>query len=329
MKQFLETVGIDVSKSTLDAHIYAKNIYAQFDNNQKGFLSLLKWFKSNSNVPTLFCFEHTGIYSLPLASFLSKKGVAFAMVPALEIKRSMGIVRGKNDKVDARRIAEYAYLRREKIKTTTLPSEKMQQLKELLSVRERMVKQRSGYKTSVKELKRVFKQSHNPELFKVQEDLINALDKNILVVEDKINSLIKAEDVTHQLYKLVTSVKGIGPVVAANLIVLTNCFTGFENSRQIACYCGVAPFEKQSGTSLKRNSRVSHYADKKMKSLLDRAACSAIQADAELRTYYERRVKEGKSKMSTINIVRNKLLHRVFAVVKRGTPFVEIYRHAA
>jgi hypothetical protein len=90
----------------------------------------------------------------------------------------------------------------------------------------------------------------------------------------------------------------------------------------------MAPFEKQSGSSLKSKARVSHYANKKMKSLLNLPTSSAIQADKEMKAYYRRRIEEGKSKMSTLNIVRNKLLHRVFAVVNRGTPYVEIYQHA-
>ena len=66
-----------------------------------------------------------------------------------------------------------------------------------------------------------------------------------------------------------------------------------------------------------------------MKSLLNLAVFSAIQYSSEMKIFYERRVKEGKSKMSTINIVRNKIVHRAFAVVKGGTPYVELSKHAA
>ena len=65
-----------------------------------------------------------------------------------------------------------------------------------------------------------------------------------------------------------------------------------------------------------------------MKALLNLAASSAIQSNHELKAYYHRRIEKGKSRMSTLNIVRNKLLHRIFAVVERGTPYVEIYQHA-
>ena len=125
------------------------------------------------------------------------------------------------------------------------------------------------------------------------------------------------------------SVKGVGLVLASNFLASTNCFTAFKNSRKFACYAGIAPFEKQSGTSLNSKSRVSHYANKRLKSLLHLSATSAIQADPELKAYYQKRVKSGKSKMSTLNIVRNKIVNRIFAVVSRGTPYVPLYQHVA
>ena len=132
-----------------------------------------------------------------------------------------------------------------------------------------------------------------------------------------------------QQYKLMVSIKGIGLIVAANLLVTTNCFTRFENSRKYACYSGIAPFTNQSGTSIKSKSRVSHYANKKMKSLLYLAASSAIQNDEEFKSYYQKRIEAGKSKMSTMNAVKNKIIARVFAVIKRGTPYVNLHSYAA
>jgi hypothetical protein len=70
-------------------------------------------------------------------------------------------------------------------------------------------------------------------------------------------------------------------------------------------------------------------ANKKLKSLLSACAVSAIKTDPEMKVYYNRRTEAGINKMNTINVVRNKLLARVFAVVKRGTPYVKMFRYAA
>ena len=66
-----------------------------------------------------------------------------------------------------------------------------------------------------------------------------------------------------------------------------------------------------------------------MKALFNMAARSAIQHDPELKKYFDNRMEKGANGMSTINIIRNKLIHRVFAVVKRGTPYVIMAKHAA
>ncbi|NEN21963.1 IS110 family transposase [Cryomorpha ignava] len=110
MKNYNETVGVDISKLTIDVHLHLINQHKQFANNAKGFKALLAWIKKHKvkSDEVYFCFEHTGLYSLSLAAFLAEKNILFSMVSGLEVKRSMGVVRGKNDKVDAARIAEYA-----------------------------------------------------------------------------------------------------------------------------------------------------------------------------------------------------------------------------
>lgn len=329
MKKPIESLGIDVSKLTIDAHLYVADTHQQFENNESGFKQMISWAKEKGNVRAdelLICFEHTGSYGLPLATFLEKKKLSYSMVPALA-KRSMGMVRGKDDMVDAKRIAEYAHLRREIIKQTKLPPVLLQKLRELLSLRELMVVQRAGHKAKSGELRRIYKKSNITRVIEIQTKLIEELNKGIKSLDVEINSLIYSDPEIKRQYELITSIKGIGPVVATNLIVVTQCFTTFENSRKLACYCGVAPFEKKSGSSLKSKAKVSHYANKKMKSLLNLAASSAVQVKGEMKIYYNRRIEAGKSKMSTLNIIRNKLLHRVFAVVNRGTPYVEIYQH--
>lgn len=330
MKNIVETLGIDLSKVTLDANLHVSKKHEQFENNKKGFQDMLTWARKTGKVKItelLVCFEHTGIYGMELATFLEKKNIFYSMIPALEIKRSLGMVRGKNDRVDATRIAEYAHLRRDTIKETKLPSALLQKMKKLIGLRFKMVGQRAGYMASLGELKRIYKKSDYSHLFSIEEMMIKVLTKSINVVEAELKVLINSDEEVKRTFNLLVSIKGIGPIVAYNLIVVTQCFHAFENSRQLACYCGSAPFTHQSGTSLNSKAKVSNYANKNLKALMTNAANSAIQCDAELRDYYQRRVADNKNKMSTINIIRNKLLHRVFAVIKRGTAYVEIYQH--
>jgi len=113
------------------------------------------------------------------------------------------------------------------------------------------------------------------------------------------------------------------------LLIATKGFDAFDNWRQLACYAGVAPFPYQSGTSIHGRNKVHPLADKKLKSLLNMCALTALRHDRELKTYYQRKVEDGKAKMLVINNIRCKLLARVFAVINRKSPFVNTQKFAA
>lgn len=332
MGNYSNAIGIDVSKNKLDVYDYNLKIHTESENNDAGFKKMLSWARKNHGTDlknVIICFEHTGIYSLPLAMFLNKKGLQYAIVPGLEIKRSLGMVRGKNDKIDAYQIARYAYLRREEIKEYKLPSKDILKLKSLLSLRERMVKHRAAYQGNLKELNNFFAKKDNPQLFKSQEKLYKEISQEIRKVEKAMLDLIEKDPEIKRLYTLATSVKGVGLVIGITVIVYTNCFTAFDTWRQFATYVGIAPFEHESGTSIKKPKRINHMANKRIKALLSNAATTSIQYNPEMRMYYEKRIGQGKSKMSTQNIIRNKIVSRIFAVVKRGTPYVDTLKYAA
>ncbi|MEM8927774.1 MAG: IS110 family transposase [Bacteroidota bacterium] len=327
-----ETIGIDVSKATLDAHIHSNKYKGTFENSKKGFAMLVKWAYANSALPReniLFAFEHTGLYSERLMEHLSKEQVPHTVVPGLEIKRSLGIVRGKEDRIDAAKIALYAFRLRDEIKLSKVPSKQLRALKKLLSLRERLIKQRAGYKASLKEQKKVLAQKDFGLLFKVQKKMITELTKQIGAIDAEMESIVKADMELDHIFKLLLTIRCIGNQAAMLLLVHTEGFTKFDNARQFAAYCGIAPYPHQSGTSIRGRSRVSPMANKSIKSLLNMCAMSSILYNTEIKKYYAQRVAAGKNKMSTINIIRNKLVSRAFAVVNRGTPYVNVYRHAS
>lgn len=240
----------------------------------------------------------------------------------------MGLVRGKNDKTDAARIAAYGYEKKDNLKADEPVNQEMKRLQMLHSTPERLVKQRSGLICALKEYKYI----GIPEkdiILKSQLQMIKAFGKQIYKLEAEIKTVIEKQPSLNQNFYLLQSIKGVGEVLSMATIIKTNNFTRFADVRKFACFCGTAPFEHSSGSSIKSKTRVSHLADKQMKTLLDLSAKTAIQYDKELRDFYIRRLEMGKSKMSTINIVRNKILYRMFAVVKRQTPFIENYLQAA
>lgn len=335
MKNFSLLIGIDVSKEKLDVcvlHGMKKEIMSmsEVENTQKGISCIIKSLKP-LNIDcseVLFSFENTGVYSMPLAVYFSERGLNYCEIPALEIKKSKGITRGKTDKIDARDIAMYSARNIDKLSLSSVAEVDIQQLRMLFAEREKLVKSIKLFE-STKEGKGFIP----AEVFKVvagsNSKTIAFLKKALKSIDEKIKSIRLSNEKIKVQYQLLNSVPGIGDITALYMIIATRGFERFENWRKFACYAGIAPFQYSSGSSIRGKTRVNHLADKKMKSLLNMAALSAVKHDSEIKEYYERKVKEGKNKMLVLNNVRCKIVGRAFAVVSRSTPFVNIKKYAA
>lgn len=327
-----EVIGIDASKLKLDCCLHNYREVEIFDNTLSDIGAMVAWSLKTSGVlkkELLFVFEHAGLYTHHLIHYLGAEGCLFHVVPGLEIKRSLGMVRGKDDKADAERIALYGYRARDEVKSYQLPGESLVRLKRLMSMRRKLVAQRAGHIATLKDQKRIFCQEQEPVLFEVQQRIIHAIGEQIAIIKKELEKIIVQDRELYDLYKLLISIKGVGFVTARFLIVYTVGFTPFETWRKFASYYGIAPFPHRSRTSVKGRTKVSHMSNKEGKTLLHLCAVSSIQFNPEMKANYQRRVEQGKNKMSTLNIIRNKILARAFAVVNRGTPYVDTMKYAA
>ena len=335
MKKLIYYVGIDVSKLKLDVTVLWESAqgtntsYHVITNDTKSISQFVKELsKGKKTEDMLFCFEDTGVYSLPLAYYFDSKSLCYSQVAALEIKRSKGISRGKSDKTDSADIAFYAYTHCYKLSLSSIPVVAVQKLKLLFAEREKIMKTLAVFE-STSENRGFIPDEIYSCVSSVNKSVVSKLNKVLSQIEEKMIEIIKNDDKVKEQYKLVTSIPGIGMQTAVYLIIATKTFNAFDNWRKLACYAGTAPFPYQSGTSIKGRTKVHPMADKKLKSLLNMCAMVAVRYDKELKLYYERKIKEGKSKMLALNNVRCKLLARVFAVINRKTPFVDICKFIA
>ena len=325
-------VGIDISKDHLDVALVRGEELNLFkdkmvDNNFKGFTAIQSWL-SKQKVKLedcLFCMEHTGTYGLLLFAWLGQLGVDYCVEPGMKIKRSSGITRGKNDKVDARRIADYAATNKAKLKPFQMPSDLVLQIKQFLTYRDQQTRIKVSLKNSLRSHNQYQRVSGIKSISDEIQNQIAECDQRIDRIDAKIRELIKTDETLKKNFDMATSVNGIGLVIAAFMLITTNNFTSFENGRKYASYSGVAPFENTSG-KYRGKTRVSHLANKRVKTLLSNGANSARKWDPELRAYYARKISEGKEHRLVINSIRCKMVNRVFAVVKRGTPYVNTYQ---
>lgn len=332
-KSFSAFIGIDVSKFKLDVCFLQnenQSSHRVFNNTFSGIRMMTTWIRGLTEKENcLFCLEHTGIYAMPLCCYLGEQQFSFALVPALEILKSIGVKRGKTDKADAAAIAKYAQTRCNDIRLYSLPEKQLIKLKFLLTHRNLLVKTRKTFHVALTEPVSFIEKDLIGDISRQNKQLIKNLDRKIKETEKQIKLIIEGNEQMKKIYDLLVSVPGIGPHIAAYMLVYTRCFTLFENSRKFACYAGIAPFEYQSGVSIKGRSKVSHLANKRMKSLLNLAALTARKSDVQIKQYYERKVKEGKNPMLILNNIRNKIVARVFATVKRQTPYVFTMQFAA
>lgn len=323
-------VGIDVSKLSIDVSCLTSNgthCYENFHNTKAGFGKFNHWLLSLDGfcyTTALFCLEHTGMYSRQIVDFLLLKNGRVWLESSLHLKRSMGLVRGKSDKIDSLRIARYALVNKDKAKLVSPSNTTLQLLKDLLASRKRIDKALHAVRVSIRELQKVDKVA-GKELAKLNTDAVKGLQKSKGAIEKRMQELIHSDTELERIFQLVTSIKGVGPVLTTELLIYTQQFTRIYTPKQLACYCGVAPFSHTSGTSIRGRAGTSNFANMHLKSTLHLAAMSSCRYVPDLHAYFKRKVGEGKSKMCVLNAIRNKLLHRILAVVKRGTPYILNY----
>lgn len=331
--EFKVFIGVDVSKETLDfVPIIVGNLlfHKQVSNDKKGigqFYNKLAATVESDAEQWLFIMEHTGVYCNPLLEFAEEKGVAVWLESAAKIKAYHALDRGKNDALDAQRIAEYAFAKKDKIRLWQAPRKVLARLKFLIKLRERFVMSKKRLLDPLREEQQFCDKQWAREHEKLLKPVIAKLEKQIKQVEQEIQQLIDGDDNLNKLYGLITSVSGVGQIVAINTLVVTNEFKQIDNPKEMACNCGIAPFKYDSGTTIRSKAKVSHRANKPMKVLFHLAAMSAISSDGELQSYYLRKVEEGKNRMAVINAVRNKIIHRIFACVRDNRKYEKKYVH--
>lgn len=330
--EFKVFIGVDVSKEWLDFAVYADGeilFKQQEENSHNGITAFCsavkKLLNSSSTVDWLFCMEHTGIYCNPLLKFLVENQVAIWLENPVAIKAFHGLSRGKGDSLDACRIAEYAGIKSRKARLWQPPRKIILKLKSLLKLRERLLLSKKRLKDALGE----DEQFADKEWVKMHKKLIkpavDKIDKQVKEAEKELQELIRSDQKLDQLFKLINSITGVGKIVAINTLVVTNEFKDIKDAKKMACHCGVAPFSYDSGKSIRGKAKVSHRANKHMKALFHLAAMAAISTEGELRNYYVRKLEEGKNKMAIINAIRNKIIHRIFAVVREERKYEKFY----
>ncbi len=322
-------IGIDVSKKTLDAALLdvKGEVLAQerIDNNAKALKALYRrWAKDFGfgEQECLVCLEPTGHYSNRAVLTFLEMGVHTWLAHPTNILRGTGTARGKDDRTDALRIAAYARRYDDQASLVTDHFRCSLRLKQLITERKDLVRRKGSLDAKLKDPDRFCEKADKIRCTRMEKVQSTLLRKCINEIDGMIKEMIKADPELYRQYKLLITVDGVGQVLASHLLATTEGFTRYNTARELACHAGVVPFRYTSGTSIKGKTRVSKQARKSLKTVVHMAATSIIRLNGELRDYYLRKIAQGKNKMTVLNAIRNKIIHRVCAVIQRGTPYI-------
>lgn len=330
-KHFL---GIDVSKNTIDFCLLTQDglvAFAQSENKPESIGKELKVLCESHEVQygeTLLCAEFTGHYGNHVIQVCLRNKWDLWMEHPAQIKLSQGVQRGKDDRKDAERIAVYARRFVEKAVLVSVEKSVYEKLAYLCAERDLLVTDRAKYTAQLKDEKGFAVKDLYEQKRKRYEKLIAQLEKSIEQIESYIDKLISGDDTLKRQFEILTSVDGIGKQVAVQTIMTTKGFTKFTEARKFTCHVGCAPFKYYSGSSIRSRNKVSHRANKKLKQLYHMAALASIRTEGVMKDYFERKVAEGKNKMTVINAIRGKLITTVFALIRDDREYEKNYTPA-
>lgn len=313
-------IGIDISKLTLDVFVNrcSKTQHYQIENCSRTIKKFFKNFTNDTN--TVVAMENTGRYNFQLYEILSSLDFLVFVINPLHLKKSIGILRGKNDKLDSQRICMFLEKNYMDLQPWTAKSSEIKKISLLNSERRHRVKVKAGLSKQMKDIN--FLKNHtDKDIIELNNQLILLLDKQIKTIEKKIVEINESNEKLNDQYIRIQTVPGVGKVLATMLIVKTNGFTEIQSARKMACYSGVVPFDHRSGSSIYYKPRISTMADKELKKILHLAALSSIRLQNDLALYFKRKVLDGKNKMSVLNAIRNKIIHRVYALIKNNSVY--------
>jgi transposase len=319
-------VGCDVSKATLDAAWYDEarqrwQQHAPFANNGRGWRALLAWLEKStgqSRRTLTLVLEATGVYHLPLAQFAWRQGLRVIVTNpgrAAENARSHNRLH-KSDPLDARGLGQYG-------RELDNPHAYVPDTPEISRLKALLSRRRQLDRDLQRERNRLEKCPYLPESAALADSLrrgIRERQREQRRIQAEIEALLLGHTELNHLHRLLCSIPGVGPLTSQWLLPLLYR-QQFASARQLAAFLGLTPIHKSSGTSLRQRGRLSGRGNPSLRSRLYLPAVSAITHNPDLKAFYGRLIRRGKTPKQALTAVMRKLVHVAYGVVKNDEPY--------
>lgn len=319
-------IGIDPSAESFAASILwspesTKTAPKPFDNTLEGIKSLEEWLQDQgvSREDAVICVENTGVYGEALCYQLHEDGYRLSLLDPRTVWKAFRDDQPKNDPVDSQKVAEYGFRYSDKLRLWQPQEVIIEQVRVILSTREQLVNQRTAALNARTTLSH--KVIQTPPANRALDSTTSHLLKQIKALEKELKRLIRSQPTLMQGVSILMSAPGVKWLLAAHLMVLTEGFTDIPRYRKLAQYLGISPNETRSGTSVHKPARSRRYGPPAVRKLLHLAARSLRTHDERTQRYFLEKKTVGKPKPVIMNNIANKLLKRLCAMMRSGSPY--------
>jgi transposase len=313
-------LGIDISKLSMDVTLLKgeagnwQRLHKRFANNEQGIQQLLAWLVSQEVVGLQVCMEATNVYWEKVAEALHQADYGVSVVNPRRIKgfAMSQMQRNKTDKVDSEVIA--AYCAALNPQAWEAPSEMQRKLRAL-------ERHRLDLKRSITQHKNRLESLSDEDVRASVQRVLDALQAERKGVEQQMDELTNQQQEFREQKQLLLSIPGIGPKSANMLLAEIPNLGDYENARAAAADVGVTLAHHESGTSVKRKTKISKLGKAVVRGELHMPALNAMRTNPILRTFAERLRAQARPEPVIICAVVRKLIHICFGVLKHKKPF--------
>ena len=306
-----DTIGIDISKDTLDAYWLSNRKHKQFANSKTGLRALTHWI--GQAAASLVVFEATGVYHRLLETGLATHDIPFARVNPRQARRfaeGTGQL-AKTDRVDAAILARMGSLL--ELGTDQPRSETQHDLKQLATARQALIKDRTAARARLQT-------ATHPLLKKQFASRLRQVERDIAQISATIEATVTADQDLAARAEILTSIPGIARITAFALLI-DMPELGRLSGKQVAGLAGLAPISRKSG-KWQGKERIQG-GGASLRKAIYLPAVVATRFNPDMKAKYEQLTSAGKCRKLAITAVMRKLIVMANALLRDGRKWTE------
>lgn len=323
--QRVVSVGIDVSKKTLDICVrFGDTRVSSFktNNSLSGWNEIVRLLGSHHVSPCIpIVCEATGGYHFGICLHLKSLGYLIKAINPFILNSfaKMEIRKTKTDTVDARRLADLAYVHPElSAFTTTGETIALKKLSSLRHTYTQLFQKLSNTLTSLEDTHIQGVIDMSPQIQLIRETM-SQIKRTIRTVD----TMLKENPTTQVIIARTGKIQGVSEEALATLIAeMGGDMNRFQNKRQVTAFCGLDPSERTSGTSVRGKSTLSKRGSPILRKILTQAAWGLFMHDQDAHTYYEKKRKEGKHYFTCLIAIARRFIIRLWTAIRKGEKYV-------